>query len=74
MPANKLRNRLAILDDMAKDCKVSEDLKMLFWNKYMLCREKKDREFYAKQYASRSTLHEVQVRSYELVSAAFFGY
>jgi len=71
---NKLKDRLAILDDMATDCKVSEDLKMLFWNKYMMAREKSDREFYAKQYASRATLHEVQVRSYELVSAAFFGY
>lgn len=70
----KLKGRLAMLDDMALDCKVSDDLKVMYWNKYMVCRNKEDREFYAKQYASRAALHEVQVRSYELVSAAFFGY
>lgn len=70
----KLKDRLAMLDDMALDCKISDDLKVMYWNKYMLCRDKEDREFYATLYASRASLHEIQVRSYDLVSRAFFGY
>lgn len=70
----KLKKRLDMLDNMALDCKVSAELATMYWNKYMMAREKNDREFYAKQYASRAALHEIQVRSYDLVSRAFFGY
>lgn len=74
MMSTKLQKRLAMLDGMAHDVKVSETLANHWWHCYMMATSREDREFYGKQYASRAALHEVQVRSYDLMSKAFFGY